>query len=373
MQKSKILIVSRAFYPVIAPRAFRATELAKEFARQNHDVTVLTHTRGHDFRSFENRYNLQVKDFTNNQWREIKIRGNKFEVLVRKAIRSFLVYLFQFPDIQLTIFLRKYLKNFKGYDLLISIAAPYPVHWGVALARQENKSLAKIWIADCGDPFWKNKEKKFTIPFYFKIIENWFCNKPDFITVPIPEAKMAYPRKCQRKIYVIPQGFKFDEFPLVKEGYKNAVPTFAFAGTIKKGVRNPNVLLDFLSTIKMDFRFIIYTRKSSIILPYKEILGSKLEIKDYIPRNELLVELAKMDFLVNLENNKNYQSPSKLIDYALLQKPILSINNKNFNKEVVNSFLKGDYGKSLKVENIEQYDIKNVVIKFINLGISGSL
>ena len=31
----------------------------------------------------------------------------------------------------------KVLKQEKGYDLLISIAVPHPIHWGVAMAREK--------------------------------------------------------------------------------------------------------------------------------------------------------------------------------------------------------------------------------------------
>ena len=45
MDKKKILIVTRAFYPTQSPRSFRATELAKELYRQGHDVTVMAPRR----------------------------------------------------------------------------------------------------------------------------------------------------------------------------------------------------------------------------------------------------------------------------------------------------------------------------------------
>ena len=50
--KKRILIVSRSFYPDNSPRAFRTTELSKEFARQGHHVTVIT-PRVKEHREFE--------------------------------------------------------------------------------------------------------------------------------------------------------------------------------------------------------------------------------------------------------------------------------------------------------------------------------
>jgi hypothetical protein len=41
MLKKKLLIVTHGFYPEQSPRSFRATELAKEFCRQGHQVSII--------------------------------------------------------------------------------------------------------------------------------------------------------------------------------------------------------------------------------------------------------------------------------------------------------------------------------------------
>jgi len=60
MNKKKILIVCRSFYPEISPRSLRATELAEEFARQGHEVTIIFPTKGRDYSSFEKEYGLRI-------------------------------------------------------------------------------------------------------------------------------------------------------------------------------------------------------------------------------------------------------------------------------------------------------------------------
>lgn len=364
MDKKKILIVSRAFYPIIAPRAFRATELAKEFARQGHNVTVLTHKRDFNYNEFSKQYGLTIKDFVNGSWHDFPAKDSLFLKIFRKLLNYFFIY----PDIQLTPLLIKALKEEYGYHLIISIAVPYPVHWGVAIAKRKNKQLAEVWIADCGDPFMGNKESKLIYPFYFRLIENWFCKKPDFLTVPISEAIQAYPLSCQHKIKVIPQGFQFDVLKSPTCIVKGPYPIFAYAGALSKGVRDPSQLLDYLCTLtNREFKFIIYTQSLSVVASYSNKLGDKFEIRDYVPREQLLSELGMVDFLVNIENRDNVQSPSKLIDYAITQKPILSINPNVLNETVVSEFLDGDYSNKLVIENIEQYNIENVAQQFINL------
>lgn len=363
----KILIISRSFYPIIAPRSFRATELAKELATQGHNVTVMTHTKGFDHSSFSKDFNINVIDFVEDKWFDIKVEGKGFFIKIIKVARGVLKYLFMFPDIQLVWILKRFLKDYKDFDLLISIAVPYSVHFGVAMAKSKNKEISNIWIADCGDPFFGNREKKFQIPFYFKYIERWFCKKPDFITVPIHEAVKAFPVLCQNKIKVIPQGFKIDDTLFQKQFSPNPIPHFAYAGSFSEGVRDPLPFLNYLLTLDDDFKFIVYTRKMSLLTPFISKLGSKLEIKDYIPRDELLIELSRMDFLINFCNKESVQSPSKLIDYALSGRPVLNIESNKINKYAFEIFLSGNYNDKAKLPNINDYRIEKVARQFIDL------
>jgi len=37
------------------------------------------------------------------------------------------------------------------------------------------------------------------------------------------------------------------------------------------------------------------------------------------------------------------------------------------NEKLVDDFLNGDYSNRMKIENIEQYDIKNILTQFVSL------
>ncbi|WP_411893498.1 glycosyltransferase [Winogradskyella sp. A2] len=359
MNSKNVLIVSRFFYPDIRPRSSRAFELAKEFARQGHKVVVLTTKKDINYSSLEKKYGFCVKDIVKSEPKEIQGEG------IKRVLRFSLAYLFLYPSILLTRYFKKALIKEKRYDLLISIAHPYSVHFGVVLALKNNKTLTKTWIADCGDPFTGIQHALLPYPFYYKIIERWFCKKADFITVPIQEAISAYPQNYIHKIRVIPQGFNLNDVsPSYIEG-KNEVPTFAYAGTLSPRLRDPRALLEFLTRNDLKFRFIIYTRNKAFLSEYVKKLGHKLELRDYVPRDTLLKELGQMDFLLNLENKGDVQRPSKLIDYALLKRPILSLSPSNINTTLVIDFLNGNYSKSLMINNIEDYNIKNVVESFM--------
>ena len=56
--RKKILLVSNGFYPEISPRSFRATELAKEFSRQGHDVTVISKYRDFNYDDFLKKHSI---------------------------------------------------------------------------------------------------------------------------------------------------------------------------------------------------------------------------------------------------------------------------------------------------------------------------
>jgi hypothetical protein len=363
----KILIISRNFFPIISPRSFRSTELAKEFSRQGHHVTILTKYFDLEHEIISKKYNFEIIYYG-------RIGNYKNNYSKKKISKIFWGYsklveiLFYYPYIIDSFQIFNKLKIISKSDLIISIAFPHSVHWGVALSKKFNRDFCGIWIADCGDPFMGNKESKYKHPFYFKFVENWFCKLPDFISIPILESASSYPDVCREKIRIIPQGFDFNEGKFKPKEIKNPFPIFAYAGLVSKGVRDPSKFLEYLcSKDDINFTFIMYTSNIDFLQPYIQKLGKKLVIHDYIPRDQLLLVLNDMDFLVNFENQNFVQSPSKLIDYALVGKPILSVKSKELDSILIDEFLSRNYENRFIVQGIEKYDIRNVCWKFLKL------
>ena len=85
-------------------------------------------------------------------------------------------------------------------------------------------------------------------------------------------------------------------------------------------------------------------------------------------RKRLLITII-ISFLININNIGNVQQPSKLIDYALSKRPILSISSEFGETEQANfvQFLNHNYNNRTEVRNIEQFDIQNVCQNFIDL------
>lgn len=368
MISKKILVVSSGFYPQISPRSFRTTELVKELSRQGHRVTVYTYRDDMLHNKFEEEYDIKINDLGKLKYPVLNIdKKNRFLSIVSRVVKRGMLQLFEYPDIELLFLINSSLKKEKGYDLLISVAVPYPVHWGVAKVITNNKALTKVWIADCGDPYMGDKTDSFRKFFYFKYLEKWFCKKADYITVPTAGSINAYYPEFHKKIKVIPQGFNFEETKINEPFCKNVIPHFAYAGGFIPGIRDPKMLLEFLCRYKHPFKFIIYTTNSALVSAYIAASDNRIEVRPYIPREKLLFELSKMDFLVNINNGTNVQTPSKLIDYALTRRPVLSIESGMADTTALEEFLQGNYSKEFKVGDLEKYNIKNVARQFLEL------
>ena len=134
------------------------------------------------------------------------------------------------------------------------------------------------------------------------------------------------------------------------------------------GVRSPMKLIEYLLTLNRDFRFHIFSTTGKEFL-YSAINKSngRIILHDAVSRKELLSLLSKMDFLINFSNGTSMQVPSKLIDYGFTRRPILDINPLDPNAKLIDEFLNRNYFGALKVQNIDQYNIKNVASQFIAL------
>lgn len=370
MKKLNILIISRIIFPVNSPRAFRTTELAAELARQGHKVTLYAVLGKYDYSDFERETGVKVRNIGKMLFATSDSDGNYRYTLMDKILYHSLHRLIEFPDIELMLRVPGIIRKEKGTDMLITIAFPHTIHWGGALAKKiiPAKDFPKTWVSDCGDPYMGDpiNKKKY---FYFKYVEKWWCRNTDYITIPLEEGKDGYYPEFHSKIKIIPQGFNFNKVKLTQPYVPNEIPTFAYAGSIYPGKRDPKLFLDFLKTFNQDFRFVIYTNAPDYYNPFKTTLKDKLIIKSYIPREQLIFELSKMDFLINFKNTDNIQLPSKMIDYLLTKRPSINISTKfcEEEKSIFFEFIVGNYKNRLKENDVEQFNIKNVTQKFLDL------
>ncbi len=358
----KILIIAYHFYPDVTPRAFRAFELVKQFSKEGHEVKVLLPKSDYAYTDICKKYNFSV-DFvdykktsqaTAHTLSEKNINYFMLKKLIRKLFKKPMYCIFPSGRAKKFYFYylyKKLIDHHEGQDMIISIAMPIDIHIGTAMAFRKNKYLRDTTskIADCGDPLYKNPALP-NCPFYFWI-EKFIASQFDYITIPTEKALSIYTNfKKRENIKIIPQGFDFSETKIA-DYQVNDVPTFAYAGLFYEDIRNPKSLLEFLLKLhadNIDFIFIVYTQINNynnmkLLNKYKNILGKKLVINQIIPRENVIYELSKMDFLINLENLSSSQIPSKLIDYALTKRPIYSFNEVTFSKKTFIKFFKKYY------------------------------
>lgn len=380
----KILIITYYFFPEITPRAFRAFELAKEFSRLGHDVSIIIPSCNFNYKDLELEYNVKVIQVNHgffiakNKHNKLKLlanssRKNYIALFIRKAIKK-VFYGIYMSGYSFEYFFQvyKFLSSDKNkYNLALSIGLPMSPHFGLALARKFNEISADTCIADYGDPFSFNQNG--TANFFHRAIERFIINQFEYITLPIENAKVAFEKfKVSEKIKIIPQGLDFSKTKISE--YKNEkIHRFAYAGIFYKDTREPSILLNYLCEITDDFFFVLYTDIDDLgnmefINPYINKLGSKLVIKDFVPREECIYELSKFDFLINQDWLNKIQSPSKLIDYTLTKRPVFSFNQNEFDEKRFDKFLSGDYPvDSFPSIDLSHYDIRIVASKFLSL------
>lgn len=363
----RIILIAGTIHPHITPRAFRTTELACALARLGYDVTVYAILGNYDYSEFESKTHIKVKNLGPSKWGNPNSDGQNNRGLISKGFEKLLWRIIDFPKTEFFFKTIKVLKEEKDFDYIISVAQPFPIHWGVAYFRNKYPKKFKYWTADCGDPFICNPNIKRFKPILAPI-EKYWCKAADHITVPVKGAINGYYPEFQDKISIIPQGIDFHSI-LLADYHKNSVPTFLYSGVVIPERRDPTKFLEYLVSIKdRSFKFIVYST-SAIFSQFKELLKEHIEIRNYIPRRDLIKEQSSMDFLINIQNNNPVQVPSKLIDYSLTKRPILNISS-SFSEEervVFEEFFEGDYSNQYIVDNVSQYDSDNVAQRFINL------
>lgn len=367
----KISIFCGCFYPSVHPRAFRAEELAKEFIRKGFEVSVvnMSTVKGFDYDKYSKEQNIKVINLNILHGRASKVASYvpkypKLYKFKRFCIEYFICGNF-FRYAKKTI---PQLSCLEDSDCVIALSTPFECFYSLyKYLKQNGKNF--VVIGDSGDPFYYSKQTKRAI--WFKYIERSVYKSFDYLTIPTPNAIPLYEPLIEKgKIEIIPQGFNMKDQPLYEGDFSTQPIKIGYAGVFYWDIRNPSFLFEYLDKSTLDYRFYVFMRMPDgrfleEIEKYTN-LKQRIIIKYAVPRKELIFELSKMNFLVNVENLSNTQMPSKLIDYAIARRPILSCNENNYDITVLDQFMEGNYSAKYEVDASE-YDIEKLADKFENL------
>ena len=367
----KIHILTGHYHPQLHPRAFRANELAMEFKRRGYDVTVTNCWRidGYDYETYAKEQGIQVKNL------DILHSGmdNQVGSASKPSFRKGLLNKWKNYLLAGSLFYRgpligKRLEIDDDTDLVIALSTPFTCLYGLSYYTRKH---GKKWvaIADSGDPFYGSKQTPKAI--WFKFIEKGVYKKFDYLTIPTENAIPLYASMIKKeKIRIIPQGFKMDNLRLF-EGERGKKVRFAYAGVFYWDIRNPEFLFQYLDALTdEDYEFYVYMRAvdARLVAELEKYpnLNNKINVQYSLPHDELLYELSKMHFLVNIENLSNTQMPSKLINYGMTGRPIFSCKKDTFEPTKFDDFMKGDYTGKYNID-VKQYDIRHIADQFLLL------
>lgn len=381
-------IVTYFFHPVLNPRAFRALELAKEFSRQGHRVIVYVPDTDYDYTELSKRYNISIECvapgfYLNKKGRpvnsapaevgEVSTTKSKPGLMQRfkyQVIRNFYPGGFNF---EYAFTCSRALKRANvTFDLMISVGLPICTHLAVSRASRMNRKKIKTRVADYGDPY--SFSKIIHPPYFHRWLERRMLRQFDFILTPTEKGVQSFTYfKPADKIRIIPQAFDFSEIKRSDKLHESGIKHFVFSGNFYKDARNPRELFTFLSTLEIDFRFILYINMSDtdnmdIVRSFAGLLGDKLVVRPFVPRLDCIFEMSKADFLINISNTHTEHTPSKLIDYKLTGRPVFSYVPGSFDEIVFRNFLGGDYKSDfVKDLSLDKYDIRKVSADILSL------
>ena len=374
----KILMVSDACYPELSPRAFRTTELARELAREGHRVTLLIPNR-QVFRDDPLQADGLRVIFADGT---VEGRGGSAVARRNKSIRRFIPKFAQrwilyfychefFAKYNPGIF-RQLVALDEPFDAVLSISYPAAIHRAVSRAMRRNPNLGHaVTIAEFSDPPFRGDVAPNVFPAYYLILKCW-GRRFDYFTIPVEKALPCYTPYIDRdRVRIIPQGF--DLSTVRRLPYTpHAKPVFAYAGRFYERIRDPKFFFDFLATLDTDFRFDLYVNYldpcfREMIREAQGRVTGEIALHDPLPREKLIERLSQADFVVNFDNATSNATPSKLIDYAMSGRPILSFNERTFDPEGFHAALSGDYSAKVKGIDLSQYDIRRIADRFEEL------
>lgn len=372
----RILIITHSYFPALTPRAFRWTAIAEFLVAHGHQVDVVCakgynqsglevvnevniHRVGGNFREVLKRC-IGSESSKTGDTSEAKrapshsIRGFFGDVL--KAINGYTFRKVMWPDYAGFWYFpalkkARMLLDQEQHEVVVSVSLPFTGHMvGLALKRH----YAVRWVVDIGDPFAFMSETPVNNNRFFGRMnyraELNVLKNADCVSVTTDGTRAEYlryfPDISASKISVIPPLF------VAPAEVDKLVPFYLgppkirliFAGTLYSKIRNPATLLELFNSLlatpvgsQLELHFLgAINDCESYFEKFRGLIGTKIFLHGLVSRATAVRAMKDATILVNLGNTTAYQLPSKVVEYAMLGRPVLNIiklasdSSKNF-------------------------------------------
>lgn len=334
-EKIKILVISYAFVPWLAPRSIQLQHIMNQLCKFNYDITVIQRS----YSDLPVPFDYKLLDNLSDKIKTIQIDENNNYKFIKKIFNKFS----SIPDnMNFWAFctFRKLKNNLNEFRQIITFSTPVSDHIVGLIAKFKFKIP---WIAFFSDPFIENQYLKFTYfqRFINQILERLIITKAD-VLIFVNEATKniimkKYPKEFEKKARVIPHAFDKKLYP--RTVIKNKILTIRHMGDFY-GERTP---LTFFQALE-------------IVLKQEPALGKKVKVELYGNINtaidawikqynlqKIVTHNGQVDFYTSLSLMKsadvllvidapakeNLFLTSKLIDYLGSKRPILALTPNN--------------------------------------------
>lgn len=332
----RILVITPYYYPHNNPRSNRWSQIVQNW-QIDHEVEVLT---SQDFKNIDKNenhilrhgYSTPDKRYSRNITEGRSFPGRN---LLKSIFKSFM-----WPDESAS-----WVRSVKRLcqqkvqlfhpDVIVTVSWPFSSH---LLGLHLKSKFDFLWLADIGDPF----DFQNTLPrnneTLFKSLntstETQVMRMTDLVVVTNEHLRMSYKDKFNiDHVHCIGPMTISDHTENQSHSINSDKIDLGYFGSLYAGVREPDMLIrlaNAIASIKDERRYQLHIYGSIKPEIQKHIHGKLItpdivEFHPKVERRKAIELMKKMDALISIGNDNIYQTPSKIVDYAICEKPIIHL------------------------------------------------
>lgn len=403
MERSRILIISHSYKPLLNPRAFRWASIAEHWARVGATVDVVClSVSGEPPEEVINKVTVyrtgssfleKLRSLFRSNSRATILQSNTNSANIKNPMHTLVSLFIKTPArfihdlLWKNIYWPDYACLWIGpatkkaielnskfhYDAMITVSDPFSSHMVGLELKEINKGLH--WLVDIGDPFsFREDTPTNNHRLYRNLnykVEKSIFEKADKVSVTTHSTKAKYAElfsDSSSKIVVIPPVMN-ESGSLVNSDRvlsDNNRIKLVYVGTLYRAIRNPKFLLRLFdelgeTSLKDNVELHFFggcDNCKDMFEPFLKSHPKSLYLHGIVERERVMQAMKEADILINIGNDNPYQLPSKVVEYAWLGKPVVNIHR--LENDSSKSFL-SDYPAILNIHDDDRKNIFNQI------------